>query len=169
MTQRGLRLRLPVVMSLDGDNLVYCALNCTVTERVPENGDVGAARVLAVPFLRPRTRADGLRPRADEYYRLLARVPLWVERAVLVRAPRMELYMPRVFRHGDPAYQRLQVNIGLGPLPADWYVAGMFPPEKSQHDCIVVRPRTSESAAAVLVHLASSFQKPGAVRFCLGG
>lgn len=156
MTQRGLRLKLPVVMSLDCDNLIYCALNCTVTERVPADGDVRAARVLAVPFLRPQTRADGLRPHADEYYRLLARVPLWVEREALADAPRMELYMPRVFRHGHPANQRLQVNIGLGPLPAEWYVAGMFPPEKSQHDCIVVRPRASKSAAAVLVHLASS-------------
>lgn len=156
MTQRGLRLKLPVVLSLDGDNLVYCALNCTVTERVLSDGDARTARVLAVPFLRPQTRADGLQPHADEYYRLLARVPLWVERSVLLNAPRKELFVARVFKHGESAYQRLQINIDLGPLPTGWYVAGMFPPEKSQHDFVVIRPQASESSAAVIVHLASS-------------
>ncbi|KAH8774593.1 hypothetical protein F5883DRAFT_547132 [Diaporthe sp. PMI_573] len=159
MTQRGLRLRLPVVLSVDADNLIYCALNCTVAERVPADGNVRAARVLAVPFLQPQTRADGLQPHTDEYYRLMARVPLWVERAALEMAPRMEVHVPRVFRHGDPgqsAYQRLRVNIDLGRLPADWYVAGIFPPEKSRDDCIFVRPQASESSGAVIVHLANS-------------
>lgn len=36
MTQRGLRLRPPVVMSLDDDNLIYCALNCAVTSACPQ-------------------------------------------------------------------------------------------------------------------------------------
>lgn len=100
----------------------------SVTERVPSDGDVRAARVLAVPFL--QTRADGLQPHADEYYRLLARVPLWLERAVLLKAPRKECFVARVFKHGESAYQRLQVNIGLGPSPAGWYVAGIVSPEK---------------------------------------
>lgn len=151
MTQRGLQLKLPVVLSLDDDNLVYCALNCTVTERVPSDGDVRAARVLAVPFLRPQTRADGLQPHADECYRLLARVPLGVERAVLLNAPRKELFVGRVFKHGESALQSLQINIGLGPLPAGWYVAGMFPPEKSPHDFIAIRPQAFDSSAAVIV------------------
>lgn len=141
MTQQGLWLKLPVVLSLDGG--------------------VHAARVLAVPFLRPQILADGLRPHTDEYYRLLARVPLWVERAALADAVRMKLFVSRVFRHGESAYQRLQLNIGLEPLPAGWYVAGMFPPEKSQHDFIVIRLQASYSGAAVIVHLASSSKSKG--------
>lgn len=152
----AVRQHAPVVLSLEGDNLVYCALNCTVTERVLSDGDVRAARVLAVPFLRPQTRADGLQPHADEYYRLLAREPPWVERSVLLNSPRKKLFVARVFKHGESAYQRLRVNISLKPLSAGWYVAGMFPPEKFQHDFIVIRPQASESAAAVIVYLASS-------------
>ncbi|KAL1856497.1 hypothetical protein Daus18300_010654 [Diaporthe australafricana] len=167
MTQRGLRLKLPVVLSVDGDNLIYCALNCTVTERVPADGDVRAARVMALPFLRPQTRADGLQPHADEYYRLLARVPIWVERVVLENAPRIDVHVPRIFRHGESTYQRLQLDINLESVPADWYMAGVFPPEKSQHDFIVVRPQASGSAAAVIVHLASPSNNRGLSDFVL--
>lgn len=170
MTQRGLRLRLPVVLSVDGGNLIYCALNCTVADRVPEDGDVRAARVLAVPFLRPQTRADGLRPHTDEYYRLMARMPLWVERAALENAPRLDVHIPRVFRHGDPgksAYQRLRVAIRFTQLPEGWYVAGIFPPEKSRDDSILVRPQASEEAGAVIVHIASSLRGKGLSDFVL--
>lgn len=81
------------------------------------------------PFLRPQTRADGLQPHTNEYYRLMARMPLCVERSVLVSAPRMDMHVPRVFKHGEPgqsAYQRLRVDIDVGHLPADRYVAGFF-------------------------------------------
>lgn len=170
MTQRGLRLKLPVVLSVDGGNLIYCALNCTVTECVPTDDDVRAARVMAVPFLRPQTRADGLRPHSDEYYRLMARMPLWVEREALESAPRMDVHVPRVFRHGEPAksaYQRLRVVIRIPQLPEGWYVAGIFPPEKSRDDFIFIRPEVSESADVVVVHIASLSKNEGRSNFVL--
>lgn len=170
MTQRGLRLKLPVVLSVDDGNLIYCALNCTVADRVPEDGDVRAARVLAVPFLRPQTRADGLRPHKDEYYRLMARMPLWVERQTLESAPRLDVHIPRVFRHGDPgksAYRRLRVAIRFTQIPEGFYVAGIFPPEKSRDDSILVRTQASESAGAVLVHIASSSKSNAMYDFVL--
>lgn len=170
MTQRGLRLKLPVVMSVDGGNLIYCALNCTVTECVPADGDVRAARVMAVPFLRPQTRADGLPPHTDEYYRLMARMPLWVERKALESAPRMDVHVPRVFRHGDPAksaYQRLRVAVRVTHLPNGWYVAGIFPPEKSRDDFIFIRPEVSESADVIIVHIASLSKNEGPSDFVL--
>jgi acyl carrier protein len=172
MTQRGLRLRLPVVLSVDGGNLIYCALNCTVAERVPAEGEDGRAlRVLAVPFLRPKSRAsDGLQPHKDEYYRLMARLPLWVERKALEDAPRVELHVPRVFRHGDTgqwAYQRLRVHLDLLAPPTGWYVAGIFPPEKSLGDCIFVKPQQSEFTGAVIIHLANSSRVEGVSDFAL--
>lgn len=167
MTQRGLSLHLPVVFSLDGGNLIYFALNCTTGDKIPQGGDSRAARVMAIPFMRLRTGgADKICPHPDEYYPLSARMPLWVERASLNTGETLRAFLPRMFRHGPPTYQKLRVALDLENMPESWFVGGIFPPEKSDNDLLVIHPGSQFQQADdisancyFIVHFANSSPK----------
>lgn len=169
MIQRGLSLNLAVALSLDGGDLIYFALNCTTKDKIPPGGDARAARVLAIPFLRPRTRADGINPHLDEYYRLSTRMPLWIDRASLAWAETRRAFLPRLFRHRPSTYQKLRVSLNFGTFPEAWFLAGVFPLEKSDNDCIVMNPwdcrlgeaDRSQSKCHCMVHFASSSTERG--------
>lgn len=163
MTQRGLCLDLPVVMSLDDSNLIYLALNCTTEDKIPPGENAWAARLMAIPFLRPKTWADKMSPHQDEYYPLSARMPLWIDRASLSTAGTLRAFLPRVFRHGPPTYHKLRVTLNLDNMPESWFVAGVFPPEKSDNDLLIIRPWTQlqkadnqPSRCYFIIHFATS-------------
>lgn len=169
MTQRGLSLNLPVAMSLDGGNLVYFVLNCTTKDKIPPDGDARAARVMAIPCLRPRTWAENINPHPDEFYPLSARMPLWIDRGTLSTAGTLRAFLPRFFRHGPTTYQRLRVSLNLENMPENWYIGGVFPPESSDNDCLVMHPWSRRLQAAdkqspnccFIVHFASSSPELG--------
>lgn len=164
MTQRGLCLQLPVVISLDGGNLIYFALNCTTEDKIPPGGDAWAARIMAIPFLRPQTWADKMSPHLDEYYPLSARMPLWIDRASLSTAGSLRAFLPRMFRHGSPIYHKLRVALNLENMSKNWFVAGVFPPEKSDNDLLMIHPwrqfqkaENQRSSCYFVIHFANSF------------
>lgn len=153
MTQRGLHLNLPVAGSPDGGGWVYCVLNCTIPKQTSAGRDV--SRVLAVPLLRPETGADGAAPHVDEYYRLSMRQPTWIDRELLASAPRIEVYLPRVFRHEDAMRPRFHLETDFSSMPQDYFVSGIFPPELSEGERLMARPQECNGAGALLVHFAS--------------
>lgn len=140
MTQRGLSLHLPAVLILDDGELIYFALNCTTEDKVPPHGDARDARCMAIPFIRPRTWADNISPHPDEYYRLSARMPLWIERASLSTSGTLRAFLPRIFKHGPTSYRKLQIFLNLEKMPENWFIGGVFPPEKSDYDLLVIHP-----------------------------
>ncbi|UKZ69019.1 uncharacterized protein TrAtP1_010035 [Trichoderma atroviride] len=67
MSQRGLRLDLPVFGDLNNGDILYCILNCTMAST---GSKAVTTRLLTVPLARCLLRADGVKPKPDEYYRL---------------------------------------------------------------------------------------------------
>lgn len=168
ITQRGLLLHLPVVLSFDGGNLIYFALNCTTEDKIPPDGDAQDARVMAIPLLRLRTwGAEKICPHPDEYYLLSARMPLWVERTSLSTGGTLRAFLPRMlFMHGRPTYQKLRLALDLENMPEGWFVGGVFPPEKSNDNLLVIHPGSQfkgadnmSSNCYFIVHFANSSPK----------
>ncbi|KAL7966585.1 heterokaryon incompatibility domain-containing protein [Trichoderma sp. SZMC 28014] len=67
ISQRGLRLDLPVFGDFGNGDILYCILNCTMMTR---GSKTATPRLLAVPLARCLSRTDGAKPKPDEYYRL---------------------------------------------------------------------------------------------------
>ncbi|KAL7929512.1 heterokaryon incompatibility domain-containing protein [Trichoderma chlorosporum] len=67
ITQRGLRLDLPVIGEFNNGDILYCILNCTMAAT---GSKAVTTRLLAVPLARCLLRVDGAKPKPDEYYRL---------------------------------------------------------------------------------------------------
>lgn len=160
MTQRGLQLNLPVSRSLSNGDLLYCMLNCTTKTRASAAG----TRVLVVPLLHPLTRTDDIRSKPDEYYRLSSRIPVWADKKELITAHRMTVYLPRFYKHGDLTRPRLHLSLDFGSLPPDYYISGIFPPERSKNTLFDIRLDSRTSTSVVMIHFAR-YQLPGFVLF----
>lgn len=159
MTQRGLKLTLPIAASVNGGDLLYCVLSCTTTGLT--SGGVG--RVLVQKLMRSLTRADRRPPASDEYYWLSARVPVWMDERQLASAPRASVYLPRFFKHGDPTRPRLYLAIDLNldslHLPPGFFIAGTYPPEISKNELL----NMSQEQGIVMIHFASQAKHDGFV------
>ncbi|UKZ56102.1 hypothetical protein TrVGV298_009930 [Trichoderma virens] len=158
MSQRGLRLDLPVFGDFDNGDIAYCILNCTMAETGLK---AFTTRLLAVPLARCLSRADGAKPKPDEYYRLCNRIPHWVEENEIVASKRATIYMPSFYRHGDLIRPRLDCNLDFGPLPPGYFIGGMFPPERSTDSLLNLALHNQHGTSYVIVHIATNFQQPG--------
>ncbi|KAL6824558.1 heterokaryon incompatibility domain-containing protein [Trichoderma sp. SZMC 28015] len=158
MSQRGLRIDLPVLGDFNDGDIVYCLLNCTLTAKSTKGG---TTRLLAVPLARCTSRADGAKPRPDEYYRLCNRIPHWVEESEVAASKKMTLYMPSFYRHGDVIRPRLNCRVELGSLPPDYFIAGMFPPERSMNSLLHLTLHNGNGTTYLIVHIATTLQQPG--------
>lgn len=158
MSQRGLRLDLPVFGGFNNGDILYCILNCTMATTGPE---AVTTRLLAVPLARCLLRADGAKPKPDEYYRLCNRIPHWVEENEIVTSKRMTIYIPSVYRHGDFIRPRLNCLLEFGPLPPGYFIAGMFPPERSTDSLLNLTLHNQHGTSYVIVHIATHLQQPG--------
>lgn len=158
MSQRGLRLDLPVFGDFDNGDILYCILNCTMAAT---GSKVVTTRLLAVPLARCLLRADGPKPKPDEYYRLGNRIPHWVDENEIVASKRMTIYIPSVYRHGDLIRPRLDCSLDFGPLPLGYFIAGMFPPERSTDSLLNLTLHDQHGTSYVIVHIATNLQQPG--------
>ncbi|KAL5082864.1 hypothetical protein Trisim1_002747 [Trichoderma cf. simile WF8] len=158
MSQRGLRLDLPVYGDFDDGDIVYCVLNCTLAAK----GTKGVTtRLLAVPLARCTSRADGAKPKPDEYYRLCNRIPHWVEENEIAASKRMTIYIASFHRHGDLVRPRLNCRLAFKSPPPDYFIAGMFPPERSLNSLLHLTLCNQLDTSFLIVHLASNLQLPG--------
>ncbi|PNP44219.1 hypothetical protein THARTR1_11110 [Trichoderma harzianum] len=158
MSQRGLRLDLPVYGDFDDGDILYCLLNCTLARKSAKGV---TTRLLAVPLARCTSRADGAKPKPDEYYRLCNRIPHWVEETEIAASKRMTIYIPSFYRHGDLIRPRLNCRLEFGSLPPDYFIAGMFPPERSINSLLHLTLHDQTSTAFLIVHIAPHLQQPG--------
>lgn len=158
MSQRGLRLDLPVFGDFNNGDILYCILNCTMGARSPE---AVASRLLAVPLARCLSRADGANSKPDEYYWLSNRIPHWVEENELITSQRVTIYMPCFYRHGDLIRPRLHCSLDLGPLPTDYFIAGMFPPETSKDSFLDLTLHNQADTSYLIIHIATKSKQPG--------
>ncbi|KAK1240206.1 hypothetical protein MKX08_007648 [Trichoderma sp. CBMAI-0020] len=158
MSQRGLRLDLPVFGDLNNGDILYCILNCTMAVT---DSRVVTTRLLTVPLARCLLRADGAKPKPDEYYRLCNRIPHWVEETEIVASKRMTIHIPRVYQHGDLIRPRLSCILDFGPLPPGYFIAGIFPPERSTDSLLNLKLHNQHGTGFVIVHIATHLQQPG--------
>lgn len=158
MSQRGLRLDLPVFGDFNNGDILYCILNCTMAAT---GSKAVTTRLLTVPLARCLLRADGAKPKPDEYYRLCNRIPHWIDENEIVTSKRTTIYIPSVYRHGDLIRPRLNCNLDFGPLPPGYFIAGMFPPERSADSLLNLTLHDQHGTSYVVVHIATNFQQPG--------
>ncbi|KAL7956939.1 heterokaryon incompatibility domain-containing protein [Trichoderma compactum] len=158
MSLRGLRLDLPVYGDFDNGDILYCVLNCTLAAKDKEGV---TTRLLAVPLARCTSRADGAKPKPDEYYRLCHRIPHWVEENEIAASKRMTIHMPSFHRHGDLIRPRLNCRLHFDSLPPDYFIAGMLPPERSVDSLLHLTLHNQTGTSFLIVHIASNLQLPG--------
>lgn len=158
ISQRGLRLDLPVFGDFGNGDILYCILNCTMMTR---GSKTATPRLLAVPLARCLSRTDGAKPKPDEYYRLCNRIPHWVEENEAIASKRKTIYIPCFYRHGDLIRPRLNCNLDFGPLPPGYFIAGMFPPERSTNSLLNLALHNQHGTSYVIVHIATNLQQPG--------
>lgn len=158
MSQRGLRLDLPVSGDFNNGDILYCILNCTMGAI---GSDVVATRLLAVPLARCLSRADGANPKLDEYYWLSNRTPHWIGEHELVTSRRATIYIPCFYRHGDLIRPRLNCSLDVGPLPPDYFIAGMFPPERSKDSLLSLTLYNQTNTSYFITHIATKSKQPG--------
>ncbi|KAM6476953.1 heterokaryon incompatibility protein-domain-containing protein [Trichoderma sp. SZMC 28011] len=158
MSQRGLRLDLPVYGDFNDGDILYCVLNCTLAAK----GRKGVTtRRLAVPLARCTSRADGAKPKVDEYYRLCNRIPHWVDENEIAASKRMTIYIASFHRHGDLVRPRLNCRLAFESPPPDYFIAGMFPPERSLNSLLHLTLYNQTGTSFLIVHIASNLQLPG--------
>ncbi|KAL6897139.1 heterokaryon incompatibility domain-containing protein [Trichoderma evansii] len=158
MSQRGLRLDLPVTGDLYNGDILYCILNCTMGAT---GSEAAATGLLAVLLARCLSRADGANSKPDEYYWLSNRIPHWVGENELVTSQRMTIYMPCFYRHGDLIRPRLNCSLDIGPLPTDYFIAGMFPPETSKDSLLNLTLHNQTDTSYLIIHIAKKLKQPG--------
>ncbi|KAL7907009.1 heterokaryon incompatibility domain-containing protein [Trichoderma velutinum] len=158
MSQRGLRLDLPVYGDFNNGDIIYCILNCAMAAKGTK---AVTTRLLAVPLARCTSRADGATPKSDEYYRLCNRIRHWVEENEISASKRMTIYIPSFYRHGDLIRPRLNCRLKFGSLPPDYFIAGMFPPERSVNSLLSIPLHSQTDATFLIVHIATNLQQPG--------
>jgi acyl carrier protein len=141
LDQRGLWLDLPALCTPNHANLrvLYYALNCGKMS--------GSHRLhLAIPLFRiyqgklrridSRSHSESQLDWKDwQYFRLTLRIPTWIHPNNVKRAARYKACLPRSVTHPTPRQPRMHLNLEIQPS-AEYYIAGIYPPEISCHNIL---------------------------------